>query len=79
MSILRFWLAEAAKDLKDNKTTLEICQQEIMRFGYHPPLIHLFLSALSGELENRFVIREVKANDQIYARNMKDGLRFSLT
>ena len=59
-----FWLAKAAKDLKDNKTTLEICRQEIKRFGYHLPLIDLFLSAFSAELENNFVLREVKANDQ---------------
>ena len=59
----KLWLAEASIELKHNKTTLEICQQEIMRVGYQRPLIHLFLSALSREVENRFVIRELKAND----------------
>ena len=60
----RFWLANAAKDLKDNKKSLEICQQEILQFGFHTPLIDLFLNALSAELENRFVLHEIKANDQ---------------
>ena len=60
----RFWLARAAGDLKDNKTTLEICGQEILRFGYHDPLIKLFLSAFSTELENKYVLRELKTNEQ---------------
>ena len=60
----RFWLAKAASDIKDNKTTLDICQKEITRFGYYPPFIYLFLSALSEELENRLLMREIKANTQ---------------
>jgi len=61
----RFWLAKASRDLKDNKKALEICQQEILRFGYHSPLIDLFLSALSAELENKFVLNELKGNDYL--------------
>jgi len=58
----RYWLAKAVLDLKENKKALEICQQEILRFGYLPPLVNLFLSAYAAELENEFILHEIKAN-----------------
>jgi tetratricopeptide (TPR) repeat protein len=61
----KLWLANAAMDLKDYKTVLDVCQQEILRFGYFPPITNLFLYALSAKLENEFVLREIKVNKHV--------------
>ncbi len=61
----KFWLAQAARDLDDNKKTLEICQQELQKFGFQPSLINLFLSALAAVREDEFILKELKAKSSL--------------
>ena len=56
----KLWLGQAALDLKDYHTALEICQQEIENFGIFSPCVKLFLSAFASLLEEDFILREIK-------------------
>ena len=58
----KYWFANAALDVKDYKTALDVYQKEILNFGYFPSITYPFLSALSARLEEEFFLHELKIN-----------------